>query len=542
MKARIGTYEVRERLGAGGIGQVYEAVDTMLGRPVAIKALRAEFSQDPVFVERFRAEASNLARLLHPNIATLFALHPEGDELFMVMELVRGHTLESLIERTGGMATDDCLAVLGQAVAGMASAHRMGLIHRDIKPANLMVTDSGLVKIMDFGIARLRGSHRMTRQGEMVGTLSYMAPEQLKGGEGDERSDIYSLAIVVYEMLSGHVPFSAASEYELIRAQVEQPPPPLRSVGATVGAALMRALAKKPEDRFASVNEFGRAIGTGAIADAEDVVCRMYGRAFAASAPQPTRIRAVADFDARPAAPAAPRPRPTRLKPILALGTAVLVLLGVAGYIAYDSSKSAPPAQVEAKAPAPVPAPAPAPAPVVAAAPPPVHAPGHGQPPGETVPPPPDLPPIVAPAPAAAPAVPAPKSKPAPTTAPGMAPIDGIIQDVWDNSTFTLGTKHVQLFGINAAQGPAGILETVLQSNGNRAVCYPQAIKTLTSAQGHQREIYTARCVTRQGTDLGLLVLTEGGARSLDVAPPEYRNAELLARRRGKGMWSSMKD
>jgi len=262
---RIGPYQITERLGRGGIGEVWAGVDTMLGRTVAIKVLRSEFSQDKLFVDRFRAEAVNLARLHHPNITTIFTLLREQDQFYLVMELVRGRTLEDILRRGGRLDATRCRAVMTQVIAGFDYAHRMGLIHRDIKPANLMVTDQGLVKIMDFGIARLRGSERLTRQGEVVGTLAYMAPEQLKGAEGDERSDLYSLGVVLYEMISGRVPFEAASEYELMRAQVEMPPPPLASLIGTadpgIEAALTRVLAKLPEQRYASMAAFGRALG-----------------------------------------------------------------------------------------------------------------------------------------------------------------------------------------------------------------------------------------------------------------------------------------
>src|SRR5262249_40757421 len=151
----------------------------------------------------------------------------------------------------------EALAIVAQAVEGLSYAHSMGVIHRDIKPSNLMVTPTGMVKIMDFGIARVRGSQRMTRDGTMVGTLAYMAPEQLRGEPGDERSDLYSLAIVLYEMLCGNAPFSANSDYDLMQKQITERP--VRLLGrvpeldAKVESALMRALAKKPEERFATV-------------------------------------------------------------------------------------------------------------------------------------------------------------------------------------------------------------------------------------------------------------------------------------------------
>ncbi|MDE2165927.1 MAG: serine/threonine protein kinase [Alphaproteobacteria bacterium] len=266
MTTRImGRYEVVGLLGSGGIGQVYAARDQALGRTVAIKALRPEYSSDRSFLERFHAEAASLARLSHQNIATLYDLQVDGQQLYMIMELVRGHTLEAVLARTRRLGVRESLAITAQTIAGLGYAHQMGVIHRDIKPSNLMLTDSGALKIMDFGIARVRGSQRLTRTGNIVGTLAYVAPEQIKGGEGDERSDLYSLACVLYEMLAGDPPFNAATEYELIRAQVDTSPQTLKvrlpDIPAALDEALMRALVKDPHERFASVAEFGHALG-----------------------------------------------------------------------------------------------------------------------------------------------------------------------------------------------------------------------------------------------------------------------------------------
>jgi serine/threonine-protein kinase len=206
----VGPYAIQGLLGSGGIGHVYSALDQDLGRQVALKALRPEFSHDPDLLERFRGEAANLARLNHPNITTLYSLYRETNtqrqNVFMVMELVNGETLEAILARLGRLSTPVCLAVIAQATAGLSYAHSVGLIHRDIKPSNMMLNDVGLLKITDFGIARVQGSQRLTRHGAMVGTLNYIAPEQIKGHECDERSDLYSLACVLYELLSGSKP------------------------------------------------------------------------------------------------------------------------------------------------------------------------------------------------------------------------------------------------------------------------------------------------------------------------------------------------
>jgi serine/threonine protein kinase len=263
---RIGNYEVGTLIGEGGLGRVHAARDVVLGRDVAIKSLRPELLRDASLVERFRAEATNLARLNHPNITTIHALLEQGRSLYIVMELVRGQTLEVVLRhRTKGLGLTESLTIFTQVADGLSYAHSMGVIHRDIKPANIMVGPSGgVVKIMDFGIARLHGSQQHTRDGRIIGTLAYMAPEQLRGEPADERSDLYSLAIILHEMLTGSAPFSGKTEYDLIQAHINSRPPRLRSLipdaDAGLEAALNRALAKRPEHRFASVREFRDAV------------------------------------------------------------------------------------------------------------------------------------------------------------------------------------------------------------------------------------------------------------------------------------------
>jgi eukaryotic-like serine/threonine-protein kinase len=266
---RIGQFEVQELLGEGGIGQVYAARDTVLDRMVAIKSLRAELLSDKSFVARFRGEAKNLALLSHPNITTLYTLLEEGGSLYMIMEMVRGQTLEALLEQRGApFTTQEALAIVAQAADGLSYAHEMGIVHRDIKPANLILTSSGLLKIMDFGIARAQGTQRMTRDGSIVGTLAYMSPEQCRGQEVDGRTDQYSLGIVLYEMLTGKVPFEATTDYELMQAHINSPPewPSRRVPGIAPHAerALMKALSKKAHDRFPTLTAFKDALGAPA--------------------------------------------------------------------------------------------------------------------------------------------------------------------------------------------------------------------------------------------------------------------------------------
>ncbi len=274
----IGQYRTTERLATGGAGEVYAGIDTKVGREVAIKFLRPELASDPNFVDRFLAEAKSLGRLNHPNIATLYALPQEDDHVCMIMELVRGCTVEQIIQdRRGPLGIKESLAILAQVADGLSYAHEQGVIHRDIKPSNLMVTDSGRVKIMDFGIARVRGSDRMTRAGSAVGTPLYMSPEQCRGLEGDERSDIYSLAVVLYELLAGAPPFKGTTDFELTKAHLGTPPPPLipriAGVEPPLESAIMTALSKRPEQRFPSMRTFSDATGATALrGDATSIV------------------------------------------------------------------------------------------------------------------------------------------------------------------------------------------------------------------------------------------------------------------------------
>ena len=270
MSQMIGQYEIRALLGEGGIGQVHAAYDTILQREVAMKSLRPELLSDSNFVERFRAEATSLARLNHPNITTLYSLFPDGRNLYMVMELVRGTTLDTILEkRKTALDIRECLAIIAQAADGLDYAHTMGVIHRDIKPSNLIISENGTLKIMDFGIARVRGSQRLTRSGSIVGTLAYMAPEQLRGEEGDDSCDLYSLAIVLYEMLSGSPPFNAASEYDLMQAQINQKPerltPKVPGLDPKIESALLKALSKKPDQRYPSTRAFSDALGASTL-------------------------------------------------------------------------------------------------------------------------------------------------------------------------------------------------------------------------------------------------------------------------------------
>jgi serine/threonine protein kinase len=260
----VGSYKITEKIGEGGMGTVFKGIDTMLEREVAIKMLRPDLTRDAETAERFRAEAITLAKLNHPNIATLHNFFRHDEDYFMVMEFMRGETIEGLIKKHGALPPDRAVFLFGQALEAIGQAHTMGIIHRDIKPANMMFTEKGFLKVMDFGIARVLGTTRMTRQGTTIGTIEYMAPEQIQGLDCDSRTDIYSLGILLYEMVTGRVPFKSDSEFGLMMAQINDSPPPPRTIDPHIPLhieqAIMRSLAKNPEARFQTVGEFRMAL------------------------------------------------------------------------------------------------------------------------------------------------------------------------------------------------------------------------------------------------------------------------------------------
>lgn len=264
MQRELGHYRIMEKLGEGAMGEVFKGLDTLLEREVAIKLLRPELSNRPDIVERFRTEAVALARLNHTHIATLYSFLPHEHQYFMVMEFVRGESLAKLVERNRALPWQQAVKLVSQALEGLEHAHRLGVVHRDIKPSNMMVTHIGVLKVMDFGIARILEKARLTRAGHLIGTLEYMSPEQIAGLETDARADLYSLGVVLYELVTGRVPFEASSDYDLIKAQMEEPPkaPRIRvpDLPAALEEQILRALEKKPESRFESAADFHVAL------------------------------------------------------------------------------------------------------------------------------------------------------------------------------------------------------------------------------------------------------------------------------------------
>lgn len=285
----VGKYRIVGQLGRGGAGVVYRAVDETLHRDVAIKTLDPELANTEV-MNRFRAEATILARLNHPHIATIYELFKAERELLMVMELVRGEALDKLSERLGPMAPDRAGYVVDLVLSALEHAHRAGVVHRDVKPANVMVTVEGSVKIMDFGIARVFGAEQKTVDFRLMGTPAYMSPEQVLGEEVDGRSDLYSVGVLFYRLLTGALPFAADTALGMLQRQIRDTPIPLAAhrVGLPPWCedVVQRALAKTPGERFQSAEEFRDALAkaTGPLPSA-DLARTFAARDLVADAP-----------------------------------------------------------------------------------------------------------------------------------------------------------------------------------------------------------------------------------------------------------------
>ncbi|WP_315915757.1 protein kinase domain-containing protein [Arthrobacter sp. lap29] len=248
-----GRFQLTSRIAIGGMGEVWKAQDLVLGRIVAIKILKDEYTGDPGFRARFRAEAKHTALLNHEGIANVFDYGEEDGSAYLVMELVPGEPLSSLIERERVLSADWTLSMIAQTARALAVAHAQGLVHRDVKPGNLLITPEDKVKITDFGIARLADQVPLTQTGQVMGTAQYLAPEQATGQIATGSSDIYSLGIIGYECITGHRPFSGESQIAIALAQVNDAPPPLPDTLPTpVRALLMSMLAKDPVNRPAN--------------------------------------------------------------------------------------------------------------------------------------------------------------------------------------------------------------------------------------------------------------------------------------------------
>ncbi|MBV9193404.1 MAG: protein kinase [Solirubrobacterales bacterium] len=265
-----GRYRIDGRLGVGGMSTVHLAFDQRLERYVAIKLLAEHLADDPAFVSRFRREALSAARLVHPNIVQVFdfGLDEHQHQHFIVMEHVPGQSCAEILRDRGHLDVDQAVDILAQACRGLDYAHRHGVVHRDVKPGNLLVSEADVVKLADFGIARATDQSSITQVGSVLGTAAYLAPEQARGEEAGPRADLYSLGVVAYQLISGRLPYEAASLSELTLKQQREPPPPLNRIDPSVppelAGVVAGALSIDQEDRPVNATVLADALRRGA--------------------------------------------------------------------------------------------------------------------------------------------------------------------------------------------------------------------------------------------------------------------------------------
>jgi serine/threonine-protein kinase len=343
-----GRYLLQRRIGSGGMADVYLARDETLGREVALKILADRYAQDPGFVERFRREASAAAGLNHPNIVAVYDRGQAEGTYYIAMEYLEGPTLKQEILRRAPLPQEEAIGYAKDALRALDFAHRRGVVHRDVKPHNMVLTDDGRLKVTDFGIARAQNTQQMTEVGSIVGTAQYLSPEQARGLEVGPASDIYSMGIVLYEMLSGELPFTGEGAVDIAMKQVSDPPPPLRSKNRLVSPELeqvvMRALAKDPAMRFGSARQMSDELdrvarGGGVSADTQQATQML---AAVGAAPAATQVLpAYARSDAPPAAEREPSPGPRRSVLPWLLVLLLLAASAVVGFLVYQRLNTA---------------------------------------------------------------------------------------------------------------------------------------------------------------------------------------------------------
>ncbi|HEX6290692.1 MAG TPA: Stk1 family PASTA domain-containing Ser/Thr kinase [Herpetosiphonaceae bacterium] len=326
MQQRVlnGRYELISPLGQGGMATVYRGRDLRLGRAVAVKVLHNYYATDDEFLQRFAHEAMSAANLSsHPNIVDVYDVGQEGDLNYIVMELVEGQDLKTMIEAQAPLPPDTALQIVEQVAEGLDYAHRRGLVHRDIKPQNILLTPSGHIRITDFGIAKSHLSTAVTQAGMTFGTADYISPEQAQGLTATPQSDIYSLGIVLYEMLTGRLPFVADTPMAVALQHIQQPAPPPRQINPSLPPSLealvLRAIAKDPRQRPASAQQFAQELRDFRSGRMQQTVAVPVNPTPRPPAPQPAPVPRQRSLDATTVNPTPqPQRRPTQRPPYVA--------------------------------------------------------------------------------------------------------------------------------------------------------------------------------------------------------------------------------
>ncbi|MCU0490137.1 MAG: Stk1 family PASTA domain-containing Ser/Thr kinase [Chloroflexaceae bacterium] len=378
-------YEIERKIGEGGMARVYLARDQRLNRPVAVKILHSHYTDDPDFLSRFRHEAQAAAILSHPHVVDVYDVGQEGDVHYMVMEYVNGTDLKSIINRDAPLPVERAVEIAEEVAKGLEAAHRVGLIHRDIKPQNIMVSPDGHARITDFGVAKSSLSTAMTETGITFGTVDYISPEQAQGLPATPRSDVYSLGVTLFEMLTGQLPFAGDNALSVAMQHVTTPPPSLRrlnpQVPAQLEALVLKALAKDQKQRFESAQEFARQLHAFRTSAQQETVYNPHlARRLPTDAPQPrpaangksgsyTTVRAV---PMRPAVAKAPRDSGQGcgvffVGMLVLAGVMALVLLissgALSGMFAFGTQAGQRPTATATAAPTATPTPSPSPVP-----------------------------------------------------------------------------------------------------------------------------------------------------------------------------------
>src|SRR5688500_7646178 len=354
-----GRYRISRKLGSGGMANVYLAQDEELGRRVAIKILDDRHARDDQFVERFRREAQNAAGLSHPSIVSIYDRGDSEGTYYIAMEHVEGRTLKELLVARGPSPLGIAIDYTRQILSALRFAHRNGIVHRDIKPHNVIVDGEGRVKVMDFGIARAGAASQMTEAGSIIGTAQYLSPEQARGAPVDQTSDLYSTGIVLYELLTGSVPFNGETPVEIAMKHLSQVPAPPSThrpeIPRDLDYVALRALAKDPSDRYHSAEEMDSdleriARGIGVSAETAEAATTVLSRTDAGEAATTIRPAAATTYTPGRYYEYEEPARRRAIWPWL-LGTLLVALALVGGWFAYQELES----QLDAAAPVAVP-------------------------------------------------------------------------------------------------------------------------------------------------------------------------------------------